>query len=70
MNESGGIAPGKPLTFEEKEIITPLRPGEYWESKSRCNPIIVRSHLQDALQAGASGAVLLAIVRAIKEIER
>ncbi len=68
MNESGGIVPSKPLTFEEKELVTPLRAGEYWQS--RCNPIIVRSHLQDAMQAGASGAVLTAIVAAIRELER
>jgi hypothetical protein len=70
MDNEGGVMPGKPLTFEERELTTPLRPWEYWESKSRCNPIIVRSHLQDAMQAGASGAVLTAIVAAIKEIER
>jgi hypothetical protein len=37
---------------------------------SRANLVLVRSHLQDAMQAGASGAVLTAIVAAIRELDR
>jgi hypothetical protein len=53
---------GMPPSFKEHGYAQP--------KVSRANLVLVRSHLQDAMQAGASGEVLTAIVAAIKEIER
>jgi hypothetical protein len=59
MSASEYEARGMPTSFKKAGYALP-----------RANLMLVRQHLQDALQAGASGDVLRAIVLAIREVER
>jgi hypothetical protein len=68
MSDEYGMRESDFTSHDRPKISDQIQRGYY--KHSNANLVLVRAHLQDALQAGASGEVLRAIVRAIKEIER